>query len=180
MGRAKTKEELIISSNENYTKLMKIIDDLPEEIINTTFDFSKNNKKEAHCDRDKNLRDVLIHLYEWHNLMLKWIDNNKNGNEKAFLPKPYNWKTYGEMNISFFEKHQSTALEASRKMFETSHWEVMKSIDEFTNEELFTKGTYKWVGGSTLGAYFVSCTSSHYEWAIKKIKLHLKNCNQKV
>ena len=40
----------------------------------------------------------------------------------------------------------------------------------------FQKKVYKWVGGSTLGSYFVSATSSHYNWAIKKIKAHQKNC----
>lgn len=46
----------------------------------------------------------------------------------------------------------------------------------FSNEELFSKGTYDWVGGSTLGSYFVSVTSSHYDWAMKKIKAHQKKC----
>jgi hypothetical protein len=52
----------------------------------------------------------------------------------------------------------------------------MKLADTFSNEELFSKGTYKWVGGSTLGSYFVSNTASHYDWAMKKIKAHIKNC----
>ncbi|MCI9384608.1 MAG: ClbS/DfsB family four-helix bundle protein, partial [Lachnospiraceae bacterium] len=43
-------------------------------------------------------------------------------------------------------------------------------------EELFSKGVYKWVGTSTLGSYFVSTTSSHYDWAMKKLKAHRKNC----
>ena len=34
----------------------------------------------------------------------------------------------------------------------------------------------EWVGGSTLGSYFVSTTSSHYDWAMKKLKAHKKNC----
>ncbi len=40
----------------------------------------------------------------------------------------------------------------------------------------FPKGVYQWVGGSTLGSYFVSNTASHYDWAIKKLKAHRKNC----
>ena len=52
----------------------------------------------------------------------------------------------------------------------------MALAETFTNEQLFAKGTYTWVGGSTLGSYFVSCTSSHYDWAIKKLKAHIKNC----
>lgn len=48
--------------------------------------------------------------------------------------------------------------------------------ETFSNEELFSKGVYKWVGGSTLGSYFVSVTASHYDWAMKKLKAHRKNC----
>ena len=39
---------------------------------------------------------------------------------------------------------------------------------------LFTKKYYNWMGTTDLGAYFVSTCSSHYEWAIKKIKAHCK------
>ena len=61
-------------------------------------------------------------------------------------------------------------------MFQQSHNEVMKLAENFSNEELFSKGVYKWVGGSTLGSYFVSATASHYDWAMKKLKAHRKNC----
>ena len=56
------------------------------------------------------------------------------------------------------------------------HEEILKLAEGFSNEELFSKGVYKWVGGSALGSYFVSVTSSHYEWAMKKLKAHRKNC----
>jgi hypothetical protein len=29
-------------------------------------------------------------------------------NHKPFLPEPYDWKTYGDMNVKFWEKHQTT------------------------------------------------------------------------
>ena len=66
--------------------------------------------------------------------------------------------------------------EDAKAMLEKSHAEVLKLAEAFTNEELFSKGVYKWVGGSTLGSYFVSVTASHYDWAIKKLKAHKKNC----
>ncbi|WP_297115142.1 ClbS/DfsB family four-helix bundle protein, partial [uncultured Porphyromonas sp.] len=31
-----------------------------------------------------------------------------------------------------------------------------------------------WTGTSILGAYCVSVTASHYDWAMKKIKKHIK------
>lgn len=48
----------------------------------------------------------------------------------------------------------------------------MKQLDDFSNEALFSKGFYSWTGTTTLGAYFISNTSSHYDWAIKKLKAH--------
>lgn len=107
---------------------------------------------------------------------LNWVDSNEKGEEKPFLPEPYNWRTYGEMNVGFWEKHQSTSLEEADSMVKESHNEVMKLAEKFSDKELFEKNVFPWVGGSTLGSYFVSATSSHYDWAIKKLKAHRKNC----
>lgn len=177
MGRATSKAELVSASQKNFEKLNEIMDSLTEKERSTPFDFSGDEKKkEAHWKRDKNLRDILIHLYEWHQLILNWVSANRAGEEKSFIPKPYNWKTYGDMNVGFWEKHQDTSLEDADEMFRKSHEDVMKLGETFTDEELFTKDVFPWVGGSTLGSYFVSATASHYDWAMKKLKAHRKNC----
>ena len=177
MVRPQTKENLIIAAKENFEKLNTLISKMSDRELTTPFDFSKDEKKkEAHWKRDKNLRDVLIHLYEWHQLILNWVESNRKGEEKPFLPEPYNWRTYGDMNVEFWKKHQNTSLEEATKALQKSHKEVLKLAENFTNEELFSKKVYKWVGGSTLGSYFVSATSSHYDWAMKKLKAHQKNC----
>ena len=49
MARAATKEGLINDAKENYEKLNLLISKLNEEELNTSFDFSKDEKKkEAH------------------------------------------------------------------------------------------------------------------------------------
>ena len=178
MVRPQTKENLIIAAKENFEKLNTLISKMSDRELTTPFDFSKDEKKkEAHWKRDKNLRDILIHLYEWHQLILNWVESNQKGEEKPFLPEPYNWRTYGDMNVEFWKKHQNTSLEDATRALEKSHKDVLELAEKFTNEELFSKKVYKWVGGSTLGSYFVSATSSHYDWAMKKLKAHKKNCN---
>lgn len=177
MGRPTTKNDLLEAAKNNYEMLNEFIASMTEKELETPFAFGEDTKKkEAHWKRDKNLRDVLIHLYEWHQLQLSWIEDNLNGEEKAFLPKPYTWRTIGTMNEFFCKKHQNTSLDEAKEMFYQSHEEMMKLAENFSNEELFSKGVYKWVGGSTLGSYFVSNTSSHYNWALKKLKAHRKNC----
>lgn len=179
MSRPANKTDLLHAAADNWEKLDTIFSSLSEKELSTPFDFSGDvKKKEAHWNRDKNLRDILIHLYEWHQLMLQWVQSNRANENKPFLPEPYNWKSYGDMNVGFWQKHQNTSLEDAKKMVRESHERTMSLAEEFSNEELFSKGVYKWVGGSTLGSYFVSVTSSHYDWAMKKLKAHIKNCKE--
>jgi len=173
MARAKTKSELLSIASSQYEKLINLIKTMSIEKQKSLFTFSVDKEKEAHWRRDKNIRDVLIHLYEWHQLLLNWVLTNMSGGEKQFLLDGYNWKTYGDMNVKFWEKHQNTSYEDSIEMLNKSHNEVISLIEKFSDEELFLKESFEWVGGSTLGQYFVSATSSHYDWAMKKIKKHI-------
>lgn len=166
MARPTTKEQLIQSSETNFNKLFSLIDSMSKEEQVKTFAFE---------DRDRNIRDVLIHLYEWHNLLLNWIQSNQAGNNANFLPELYNWKTYPQMNIELWKKHQDTPYENSIQLVKKSHSDVMKLIDTFTDEELFIKKYFPWTGTTALGSYCVSVTSSHYDWALKKLKNHKKS-----
>ena len=96
--------------------------------------------------------------------------------KSLFLMEGYNWKTYGDMNILFFNRCQQISEKDALQIFHDSHEKVLAAIHTFSNEELFTNTFYPWVGGSCIGSYFVSTTSSHYDWAMKKIKAHQKNC----
>lgn len=175
MSRASTKHDLMVAANEQFDKMWKLIDSMSEEEQNAAFDFGDDYlKKEAHWARDRNLRDVLVHLYEWHQLLLIWVKSNQNGEAENFLPEPYNWRTYAQMNVGFWEKHQSTPYLKSKGILRESHADVMKLIDAFTNDEMFTKNHFTWTGTSPLGSYCVSVTASHYDWAMKKIKQDIK------
>lgn len=175
MSRPTTKEELVNVAWSNYQKMNEMIAAMSESEMTTPFCFGEQ-KKEAHWKRDKNVRDILVHLYEWHQLLLDWVPANLNEEEKPFLPKPYNWKTYGKLNDFFWSKHQDTTMEEAEEMLEQSHRKTMELLESFTDEQLFTKGYYKWTGTTSLGAYFISNTSSHYDWAMKKMKAHKNNC----
>lgn len=175
MPRPKSKAELIETANNNYNALINLINSMSEKALLSEFDFSDDiKKKEAHWRRDKNLRDIIIHLYEWHLLLLKWVEKNMTGNKSHFLPEPYTWKTYGKMNEELWEKHQTTELVKAQEILNQSHKDVMNMIAGFSDEELFSKNFFDWTGTTTLGSYCISATSSHYDWATKKLRAHIK------
>ncbi len=174
MSRAATKVDLINDAGAKFEQLFNLIASMSDEELSSTFDFSGSaSKKEAHWQRDKNVKDVLVHLYEWHQLLLKWVEANQSGEAAPFLPPPYNWKTYGKMNVEFWQKHQATSLSQAKEMLSASHRQAMEQAEKFTNEELFEKKHFAWTGNSTLGTYFVANTASHYDWALRKLKAHL-------
>ncbi len=175
MARATTKADLITSADRQFDKMWKLIDSMSEEEQATPFsERMAVSGKETHWKRDKNLRDVLVHLYEWHRLLLDWVRANSNGESRPFLPAPYNWRTYPAMNVAFWEKHQGISLEEAKEKLKGSHSAVMAMIESYADDELFAKGALVWTGTSTLGSYCVSVTASHYDWAMKKIKVHIK------
>ena len=70
MGRATSKTDLIGAAQTNYKKLNELIESMTEKELSTAFDFSADvKKKEAHWRRERT-QDILIHLYEWHQLKL--------------------------------------------------------------------------------------------------------------
>lgn len=168
MARPTDKESLLVVAQSNYQKLIALIDSISTDKQRASFPFE---------DRDKNIRDVLVHLYEWHELYLNWVQRNTQDEEfTPFLPEPYSWKTYPLMNIEFWKKHQKTDLDDAKGMLGQSHQHVMKWIGQFSEEELFTKKYFSWTGSTHLASYLISATSSHYDWAFKKIKKHQKQC----
>lgn len=168
MARPQTKQDLLQAAQTNFEKMTDLIDSIPLENQEQIFPFD---------DRDRTIRDVLVHLYEWHRLLLNWVDANQNGRARPFFPAPYNWRNYGEMNLQFWKQHQHTPLVQAKQLVKSSHHEVLDLIDDYSTEELFTKKYFSWTGTTSLGSYMVSSTSSHYDWAIKKIKRFKKNCN---
>lgn len=179
MARPASKQQLISAATDNYDKLTAFIASMSAEELDTPFDFSADEKKkEAHWRRDKNLRDVIMHLVRWQGLLLTWVENNMNGTPAQFLLPGYTWKTYGDMNILFWEECQDIATDDAMNRLRDTHKKVLDLAESFADSELFEKAHYNWTGTTSLGSYFISTTSAHYDWALKKLKAHRKSLKQ--
>lgn len=175
MARAKNKVELLNAMNDTYVKLNDLLNGFSKERLDLPFPFDESTGKEKHWSRDKNIRDVYAHLYEWQKMLIDWYKSNTNGEEKQFLREGYNWKTYGDMNDVIKEEYQSYSLEELINLLSESHKDIETIVQGLSDDELFLKGQFPWTNNSTLGSYIVSTTSSHYEWAYKKINKFKKS-----
>jgi len=166
MPRPKNKDELLELSNSNFNNMLELIESFDkDEIINGKIPFE---------DRDKNIRDILTHLHQWHLMMLDWYKVGMSGEKPDMPAKGYTWKTIVALNQEIWKKYQTTNYEESLKMIKKSFLDIQVLINKHTDNELFEKKKYKWTGTTSLGSYLVSATSSHYDWAMKKLRKYKK------
>lgn len=161
MPRPKNKEELLQWSDANYQRLW--------ELINS---YSKDQQlQDFHPGTmNRNIRDVVAHLDHWHHLFLEWYSIGMTGGKPEMPAKAYTWKTTPELNKKIWKQYRGDDLQEVMIRFHESFKKVYQLIQQHSNEELFEKKRYKWTGSASLGAYLISTTSSHYDWAYKLIK----------
>ncbi|OEK04246.1 ClbS/DfsB family four-helix bundle protein [Roseivirga misakiensis] len=165
MPRPTSKQELLAASEANYKRLLDLIDSYSADEVNTEF---------APGTLNRNIKDVLAHLHEWHLIMQGWYKTGMAGEKPAMPAEGYTWKTLPEFNREVWKKHKEMAYDVAKASFQQSHQQIQQIISSHTDKELFEKKRYKWTGSTSLGAYLISNTSSHYDWAFKLIKKGMK------
>ncbi len=159
MPRPTDKDTLLRESQIQFKKLL--------DLYQTFSDVEQ--KKAGACDK-WSPKDILAHLHEWHRLVLAWEKVGSTG-EKPEIPGPgYTWQTLPAFNDLIFQHYKDHSSDEIFALINQSYKDIQELIKSRTNEELFTKKYYKWTGTTSLGAYLVSCTSSHYQWAIGLLK----------
>jgi hypothetical protein len=161
MPRATTKTELLAASEKRYARLMDFIEALPEADRERVTDLN---------GRDRNVRDVLCHLHEWHLMLEGWRAAGLKGKTPSVPGEGYTWRTLPALNRRIWEKYQGASLAESMRLLARSHARLLKLVEGHSEAELWKTGAYPWTKSTTLGAYFVSALASHYDWALKTLK----------
>jgi len=103
-------------------------------------------------------------------MLLEWYEVGMAGDKPEMPAKGYTWKTLPDLNRKIQVKYSNVSLAEARKMLDNSFLALLKLIKNHTDANLFEKKKYQWTGSTSLAAYLISATSSHYDWAYKLVK----------
>lgn len=164
MPRPKSKDELIKAAEDEFQSLFDELVTIPQA----------KWSEPGVCEK-WSIKDLLAHLHEWHNMMIKWYTVGMKGDQPVMPAPGYTWKTVPDLNQAIFQQYKDLDLSEAISKVKASHKKIMAVIKQHTDPELFTKKKYAWTGSTSLGSYLISNTSSHYDWAHKLIKKWKKN-----
>ena len=161
MARPTTKTELTTASESLYETLCSYIKQL---------DGTQQEEEFPRTYMNRNIRDVLAHLHHWQLLFMGWYRVGMRGEKPAIPAAGYTWRSTAQLNISIQKQYCTFSLSEVMERLEKSHQQLLTIIEQHSQQELFEKKVYPWTGSTSLGAFLISATSSHYHWALKLIK----------
>ena len=164
MPKPTSKDQIIETAQAERVALEQYIATLTDEQMNR-----------PNIAGDWSAKDVLAHLIEWEQMVIKWYETGVKGKVPAVPSEEYNWGQLPQLNHAIFLKYHDRSLADVQKDFKASYKKIIKVIQSIPEKELFTRGHYPWTRNNALSAYFVSATSSHYRWARTLLRKGLKS-----
>lgn len=165
MPKPKTKEELLTQSQENYHALLDLVASYPKADVAKEFPAGTLNR---------NVRDVFAHLHQWHLFFCEWYKVGMEGDKPKMPAEGFTWQTLPALNIVVREKYKDVSMTVAKRKLKASHLAIQKIIKNHSEEELFEKKRYGWTGSTSMAAYIIANSVSHYNWAKKLIRKSLK------
>ncbi|NNE95169.1 MAG: ClbS/DfsB family four-helix bundle protein, partial [Acidimicrobiales bacterium] len=151
--------ELVDAAAHEFDRLWLAVDAVPEAQRETP----------GACDA-WSVKDLLAHLHAWHEMALGWEREGSAGTTPQQPAPGYTWAETPALNQAIFERTRDDEWSDVDSRLRRTHDQIVAVIESYGNDDLFTKKRYRWTGSTSVGAYMVSATSSHYAWASKLIR----------
>lgn len=164
MPRPKDKGALLEAAASTFASLTSTLSDFPASLLD---DIALQVAIE---DQSRNPRDVVAHLHAWQLMTMGWCRAGEAGGTPQVPGPGRTWRDTPAINAEIWQQFATTPYAGALDLLGQSHHEIVGLIGEHTQEQLFDTEVYDWTKSTTLGAYFVSATSSHYVWAMKTLK----------
>jgi len=125
---------------------------------------------------DWSVKDILAHLVDWEQRFLGWYQAGLHG-EVPETPAPgLTWNDLDKLNQMIFDKHKDQPINEVKADFQTSYQQILQTVREIPEEEIFPVGRFAWTEKSNLAAYILANTANHYHyrWAKTGIRKWLR------
>jgi hypothetical protein len=158
MGRPTSRAALLAAMDATYLALVQEVGLVPVD----------SRDRSGACAA-WSVKDLLAHLAAWHDLFLGWVADAEAGGSPAIPAPGHTWRTTPALNEELRLRAWADTWDAVMARLDESHAKV-RALIAGSGDDLFDKGVVRWTGSTSVGAYAVSATSSHYAWALDLVR----------
>lgn len=119
--------------------------------------------------------DLLAHLAEWHRMLLRWVEDGREGRTPE-LPAPgFTWRETPALNRDIqrrFARRSAARLEAE---FDQTYARALELVRGLREKELLEPGHFAWTRKLPLASFIAPNTCSHYTVARKILTRWLRS-----
>lgn len=131
MARPENKKQLIQFAEDEYAKLMTLVDKLSD----------KQRDSETIFD-NRTVKDIVAHLYAWQLLELNWYTEGMGGKKPAIPAPGYTFKDTPALNEKLYLDYKDMSWKKLSDQFKKTHKKLLSLINSHSEKELFTKKKY--------------------------------------
>jgi len=159
-----SKEELLACIEREHHALMALLGEVPRV----------RYKEPGVWGNGWTVHDVVTHLTEWQQMLLRWFDEGRDGHRPEMPAPGFKWNETPALNRAIQQRHADEPVGAALNKFETSCETLHALARELKPSELLEPGHFAWTGKLPLMTYFAANTCSHYHFASKVLKRWMK------
>ncbi|HWD11854.1 ClbS/DfsB family four-helix bundle protein [Pseudochrobactrum sp. sp1633] len=165
MAVPQSKSELIHAIHSNFDKLMRVVQKVPP-------DKTAEKSLEGHVKNTQIcVKDLLAYLTGWNELVIKWLEKDRAGEQIDFPETGFKWNELGKLAQKFYRDYDDLSYDALVLRLHEAKEKIILLIASRTNEALYGELCYtKW----TMGRMVQFNTSSPYDNARRRLQTWLK------
>lgn len=165
MAVPQSKSELIQAVQLNFDKLMRVVQKVPP-------DKTAEKSLEGHVKNTQIcVKDLLAYLTGWNELVIKWLEKDRAGEQIDFPETGFKWNELGKLAQKFYRDYDDLSYDALVLRLHEAKEKIILLIESRTNEALYGELWYtKW----TMGRMVQFNTSSPYDNARRRLQAWLK------
>jgi hypothetical protein len=120
------------------------------------------------------MKDLLAHLAAWEQLFLSWYTAGLRGQQPQTPVVGRGKRAIDALNACIYEQNRARPLDDVLAEFARSYEQVLATVREIPEEDIFTPARHAWTGGLLLLSYITANTSEHYRWAKGHIRAWMR------
>jgi hypothetical protein len=163
MPRPANQIDLLRAADEEFDRLWASVDMVP----------AAYRERPGACEQ-WSVKDLLSHLHVWQEMALQWESLGSAGEHPAIPAEGYTFAETPALNQAIYERTKDDSWDDVVRALTRTHQALLVVITSYEDSDLFEKKRYRWTRSTSVGAYMVSATSSHYAWASKLIRKYSK------